>query len=209
MYHRLNHPTQHSPNYITSIMPNTRAQDTNLTLRNANMHTTLSSNLSSYKRSFFLTTGAQWNTLQDTMRHLSHHTFRKQLCEQLGEPDPPTFYAIGTKKGNILHARLRMDMSELNSHSFTIQKISSPACRCGFHTENIKHFVFSCPNYMQQRMLMQSQISAIIRDFKSKSTTDKLQILLHGTGLSGGDGRGVALHFQNFLLSSGQFAGTR
>ena len=205
MYHRLNNPTYHSPDYIISIMPNTRSHDTNLMLRNANTHTSLTFRTTSYKRSFFPTTGAQWNTLTDTTRRLSHHTFRKQLHEQLGQPDPSKFYAVGTKKGNILHARLRMDMTELNSHLFTIQKTSSPVCRCGHHLENIYHFVFSCPNYVQQRTLLYSKVSSIITNFTSKPAAAKLQILLHGAGLSGDDGRAVAFHFQNFLLNSGRF----
>ena len=98
MYHRLNNPTYHSPDYIISIMPNTRSHDTNLMLRNANTHTSLTFRTTSYKRSFFPTTGAQWNTLTDTTRRLSHHIFRKQLHEQLGQPDPSKFYAVGTKK---------------------------------------------------------------------------------------------------------------
>lgn len=130
LYHRLNHPKQHTPNYITSILPNTRAHDTNRGLRNANTHTMPTYRTSSYQRSFFPTTGAQWNRLQGTTRTLPHNSFKKQLCEQLGVPDPPIFYAVGPKRSNTLHARLRMDMSELNSHSFSIQKSPSPGLFC-------------------------------------------------------------------------------
>ena len=205
LYHKLNTPTQHTPNYITSIMPRTRVQDTNKRLRNSSTHTVTTNRTSSYNRSFFPTTGVQWNALQNTTRKLSHNTFKKHLCEQLGEPDPSSFYAVGSKRSNTLHARLRMEMSELNSHLFVIQKAPSPACRCGHHTENINHFVFSCPKYKEQRNAMYTEISELAIDLRNKSQSHQLQILLHGADLGSGGGRAVALHFQNFLIKTQRF----
>ena len=89
-------------------------------------------------------------------------------------------------------------MSELNSHLFAVQKTPTPECRCEHHTENIKHFIFFCPNYTIQRNDMQ-QISAIIFEFQNKSINEQFHILLHGTGLSGGGGRAVVFHFQIFF----------
>ena len=206
LYHKLTNPSQHTPSYITSIMPRTRALDTNRRLRNSNTHTLTTNRTSSYIRSFFPTTGVQWNALQNTTRQLAHNTFKKQLCEQLGEPDPPSFYTVGSKINNTLHARLRMEMSELNSHLFITHKTPSPACRCGHHTENINHFVFSCPNYTEERNDMYTQIAELDIDFQNKPKSHQLQTLLHGTDLGGGDGRAVALHFQNFLHKTRRFA---
>ena len=47
LYHKLNAPTQHTPNYIISIMPRTRVQDTNKRLRNSGTHTLTTNRTSS------------------------------------------------------------------------------------------------------------------------------------------------------------------
>ena len=207
LYHKLNDPEQHCPNYIKAIMPNTRAQDTDRQLRNANMHTTTTSRTSSYHKSFFPTTCTQWNELPSTTQHLTHTTFKKQLSEHLGASDPPLYFSVGSKKGNILHARLRMDMTYLNSHLFSIQKTTSPSCQCGHRNETVNHFVISCQNHTEQRDILFKSISqTLLPDFINKSPKEQLRIILYGTDLTGCGGRSVALYFQNFLLNSKRFA---
>ena len=44
-----------------------------------------------------------------------------------------------------------MEMAQLNSHLFQIQKHDTPACSCGFKTENVNHFIVTCPNYNLHR----------------------------------------------------------
>ena len=48
LYHKLSDPGRQCPSYITELMPNTRAHDTNRLLRNANKHTTVSSRTTLY-----------------------------------------------------------------------------------------------------------------------------------------------------------------
>ena len=114
-YHQLN-AAEHQPPYLTAVMPQTRAQDTNKHLRNASNHTTTAHRTTAYKKSFIPTTTKQWNDLPQVIQHHTHKTFKKQLRKQLGEPDPPPYFNTGSKWGNILHARFRMDMTQLNSH---------------------------------------------------------------------------------------------
>ena len=205
-YHKLNDSGQHCPSYITELIPNTRTQDTKRQLRNANMHTLTSTRTSSYHRSYFPTTGAQWNKLTDTTKQLKHTTFKKHLREQLGVSDPPRYYTLGTKMGNILHSRLRMNLSQLNSHLFAIQKISTSSCRCGYRNETITHFIFKCPNHVNQRTTLFQDVSkTLLTDFEVIPRNKQLEALLYGKHLSDSSGRLVASHFQNFLLSSKRF----
>ena len=206
LYHKLNTAEQ-LPHYITSIIPNTRAQDTHRQLRNADRQSITTSNTSSYKRSFFPTTIGQWNELTQDTQQLTHTAFKKEICQQQGAPDPPAYYTAGTKKGNTLHARLRMEMSYLNSHSFKIKKADSPECRCGFHNETVSHFIFTCPYYSDQRNVMFDRLSHTLSiDLRSKNQKHQLNTLLHGTDISDGDGLAVALNLQDFLLSSKRFS---
>ena len=205
LYHKLDDPRQHCPNYIMELMPNTRAQDTNRRLRNANMHTIASSRTTTYHKSFFPQTSEQWNKLPNTVRTLKHDAFKKQIHEQLGASEPPTYYTFGTKLGNVLHARLRMDMSELNSHLYSIQKIASPACHCGYNNETVSHFILKCPNYVKQRDNLFKNISESIPDFGIKPPNYQLQTLIYGKNTGGCGGRLIASHFQVFLFNTKRF----
>jgi hypothetical protein len=42
----------------------------------------------------------------------------------------PIYYYIGTRLGQILHARLRMQCSSLNHHLFRKNIVNSPFCQC-------------------------------------------------------------------------------
>ena len=188
------------------MMPNTRAQDTSMHLRNANTHTSTYTRTTSYQKSFIPTTSTQWNKLPNATQQLKHTAFKKRLREQLGVSDPPMFFTLGSKFGNILHSRLRMNMTCLNSHLYTVQKTVTPSCACGNSNETISHFTLSCPNYTEQRNILFKNLSEeLLPDFKNKSTKCQLEILLFGTELSGGVGRLVAMHFQNFLLKTERF----
>ena len=56
---------------------------------------------------------------------------------------PPKYYDTGSRIGQILHARLRMECSSLNI-------VPSPTCSCG-RFESTYHFFFQCPNYAVTR----------------------------------------------------------
>ena len=162
LYHKLSDPGRQCPSYITELMSNTRAHDTNRQLRNTNKHTTFGSRTTLYHKSFFPLTCAQWNKLPNTTQHLKHNSFKKkQLCEQLGLPDPPLYNTFGSKIENVLHARLIMEMTHLNSHLFIVKKTVSPSCSCGHRSETINHFVLQCPYYKEQRESLFQNISPI------------------------------------------------
>ena len=206
LYHRLSLPESKAPNYITEIMPQTREQETNRSLRNAQAHTQERLNTTSYQRSFFIKTNQQYNQLPNAVRSLTPNTFKKYLAEHLGLPTPSEYHIFGSKKGNILHTQLRNEMSRLNSHLYKTQYTDSPACPCGFRTESIRHFIFSCPIYTQQRNTLFNELGqALQHDIRLNPTHLQQQILLHGHDLDSGEGRLVARYFQAFFINSHRF----
>ena len=206
LYHKLNSDEQHIPQYVMTIMPNTRAHDTNIRLRNADTLTRSPHHTTAFQRSFIHTTTKQWNQLSQTTRELGHKAYKKHIREQLGPSVPPSFYNEGSREGNILHTRLRTGMTSLNSHLFRIQKFSTPACDCGYKDESTRHFVLSCPKYNQPRTTLFNNVAHIIgTSFTNRSPTQQLLILTHGTHLCDVDGRAVAREFQKILLASGRF----
>ena len=206
LYHTFNDANHPTPNYITAIMPETRAHNTGRILRNANTHTIPANRTTSYQNSFFISVGKHWNFLHESIRSLPHSSFKRAITERLGVPTPPTFYEIGTKTGNMYHTRLRTGMSVLNSHLFQINKIETTECACCYRTENVDHFILSCPNYDLHRTELFQNISQTLGvNFGLMSPLLKLRVLLHGEGLGSDDGRAVAYHFQNFLVDSRRF----
>ena len=69
--------------------------------------------------------------------------------------------------GQIIHARLRMDCSSLNSDLIHI--VLSYSYHCGGF-ENVQHFFFTCPNYTVAR---ESYLPADLRSYSVKE-------LMHG-----------------------------
>ena len=205
LYHNLV-TSEHQPDYITAIMPLTREQETRKSLRNSKEHTVVFNRTTSYKTSFFPNTIRQWNALPYEVQSLTHNTFKKRLRQRFGRPDPPDYYCMGTKWGNIQHARIRMNMTSLNCHLYVIQKVSSPECKCGHRNEDICHYILKCPNYKQQRQILFNEMSRILQtDFGKLKPRHQLNTLIYGVGLSGERGPKVASHFQNFLFSSKRF----
>ena len=87
-------------------------------LRNSNDIHTIRSNTSLYHNSFLPSTLRQWNSLPVEGRQLntlsSFKTFLKKDLQSV-----PTYYYCGSRKAQILHARLSTGCSSLNMPSFT------------------------------------------------------------------------------------------
>ena len=190
------------PEFIKTIIPNTRQQNTTRTLRNISAQTIPLARTTSYHRSFVPSSTSLWNTLPEHLRtNNNYFTFKKHLKELITQPRPPLYYFLGTKTGNILHTKLRLNTSKLNAHLFSIQQANSPSCTCGYNSENTKHFLLSCPLYHTQRNILYNTVSPVIRtDFSTLPSSKQLDILIHGTDLSREEGRVVATAVQSFII---------
>ena len=151
-------------------------------------------------------TSKLWNHLHQSTRSLSYPSFKRAISERLGVPRPPAYYEIGSKIGNLLHTRLRTEMSHLNSHLFQIQKHTTAKCSCGHPIENVRHYILYCPNYINERIKHNDNISEILGiDFTELLPIQQLHLILHGETLDEGGGRAVAYHFQKFIINSHRF----
>ena len=66
---------------------------------------------------------------------------------------------------NIFHACLRMECSKLNVHlKNNLHVIDHESCRCGYPTEDIQHFFFSCPLYDSIHNSLISTVQAVINE---------------------------------------------
>ena len=203
LYHKLVFDPK-VPAFIKSTIPNTRQQSTPRILRNASAKSLPIARTTTYYKSFIPSSTRIWNTLPETVRTNSNNaTFKKYLVELIVPPCPPLYFFQGTKTGNLLHTKLRLNVSRLNAHLFSLQKTDSPSCFCGHFSENTKHFLLTCPLHHAQRAVLYHSLSlALNTDFSIIPPSEQFDILINGKELSRGVDDVVATAVQQFLIQT-------
>ena len=79
-----------------------------------------------------------------------------------------------------LHTQIRVGRSNLNSHSFTVGKTSSPECICHFPHESPTHFFLECFLYNEERRTLLSTFEHFIPKFKNFTKKKMLETILFG-----------------------------
>ena len=116
-----------TPNYLTELIPPLVPEGNPYRLRNSNNVELLHANTNLYFNSFLPSTFRACNNLPVEIQQAdSLQSFKSSLNRNL-KSIPKYFYA-GTRKGQILHARLRMDYSSLNSHLYRENIVNTPSC---------------------------------------------------------------------------------
>ena len=125
--------------------------------------------------------------------HLQLHPFKYKLNRNLNAP--PKFYNAGSRKGQILHARLRLECSSLNSDLFRKHIVPSPSCLCGGF-KSATYFFFTCPIFTnaRQRYLPDNLENFTVRElqFGKENATEQ-------------DNQSLFLQVQDFIIKSGRF----
>ena len=149
-----------------------------------------------FHESFFPATVREWNRLGTELKNA---TSLEQFNELLPQKETPkSYYYTGTRRGQILHTRMRLKCSDLNSHLYEKKLVPSPECPCGEPSETEEHLLLECPLYdVQRRTLIESlRFCDIIT----------AQFLLHGDELlSDEENQTVFQNTQRFLLTINRF----
>ena len=101
--------------------------------------------LRTYQKSFLPFAVSLWNSLEDNTRTTSNYEFFKDTL--MGNVNDNPLFHLGTRKEQIIMARLRMRSSDLKGHLYSMKIIESSACSCGFKNEDEIHFLLACPLY--------------------------------------------------------------
>ena len=112
-----------------------------------------------------------WNALPPKLKSFnSLGSFKRELYK-LHYPDSlnhkfhEKLFCHGNRSMNIFHACLRMECSKLNVHlKNNLHVIDHESCRCGYPTEDIQHFFFSCPLYDSIHNSLISTVQAVINE---------------------------------------------
>ena len=138
-----------TPEYLQSLIPPIVQNTTTYNLRNSSDLRNVHARTNLFYNSFIPSTIRAWNDLSDEIKTApSVASFKYRLNNNLKKP--PKYYDTGSRIGQILHARLRMECSSLNAHLYRKNIVPSPTCSCGGF-ESTYHFFFQCPNYAVTR----------------------------------------------------------
>jgi len=185
-----------TPQYLSNLVP--------INLRSIHDHNTRHSAIippvrtrtSLYSNYFLPQTVRSWNLLPETVKNCtSLSSFKSHLRTRFIKH--PFHYYVGSRLGQIFHARLRMECSSLNSHLYQKNIVDSPSCVCG-SIETSEHFLFHCPRYNISR---QRYINSLHLPIQLN-----LDILLLGSNeLTAHLNSEIFLTVQKFILSSKRF----
>ena len=70
----------------------------------------------------------------------------------MNDDNVPDYYHLGKRTEQIIHCRLRLEMSGLNFDLFSRHLTDNPSCACGHPFETAEHFLLFCPNYQNERI---------------------------------------------------------
>ena len=141
---RKTHKTQVSyilwltPDYLSDLVPPLVGDSNPYSIRNANDIQSIRARTNLFFNSFFPSIIRAWNSLPQDIKDANTVTAFK-YCLNRHRILPPKYYNAGSRIGQILHARLRMGFSKLNSHLYSKNIVPSPSCACGVF-ESCYHF---------------------------------------------------------------------
>ena len=143
------------PGYLSSLVPPSVSEISRYNLRNANDYTAIHCRTQQYYSTFIPAVVREWNNLPEEAKQfgslISFKTFLNRDRKKV-----PKYYFVGKRKLQILHTRIRINCSSLNSDLFLKNMTESPACTCGI-VENAYHFFYMCNRYdIQRRELFHS-----------------------------------------------------
>ena len=148
------------PEYLAQLVPPVHNEIHGYNTRNSQNFTHLQSRTSSHLHSFFPSSVRLWNDLPISIKNsISLTSFKKALDKFYSPVKIPHFYFIGTRRGQILHARLRMRCSALKHHLYLRNLVPDPICTCG-EIESTVHFLMYCPLYTEARTYLSNSIDA-------------------------------------------------
>ena len=150
-----------TPEYLIDLLPPLHRDQHTYNTRNSQNLVSIQCRTTYHFNSFIPSTIRIWNNLPTNIKESnSIHSFKQALSSLNIENNvPPYYYNTGSRRGQILHARLRMRCSSLKQHLYLRNIEPSPLCTCG-KVESCFHFLLECTHYDNLRTDMLNSIDA-------------------------------------------------
>ena len=139
-----------------------------------------------FLNSFFPYISKLWNNLDNETKALNLSDFKTRLKNIL-KPDKIKHFCKGSKIGNTLLTRIRLDRSDLNLHKYSIGKADSPECACHARQESSYHFMIDCFLYTCERQILFNSVEHYIKNFRNLGKRKQFEILTIGINITNPD----------------------
>ena len=167
-----------APQYLKDILPKRVFETVPYPVRNSENFKIPVCRIQCFERSFIPYGCSIWNELDLEIRHADtvsyfSHLLKKHFYPVEVSKDKKLLYSIGERNLNIIHSKIRVGCSNLNSDlCFNLRVKDNPFCSCGSFIENAHHFFIECPIWHDLRLELISTISEL--------TPLNLNIFLYG-----------------------------
>ena len=150
-----------------------------------------------YKGSFFPYSIKLWNNLQIEQKLKPTLSVFKSTLKTPNKTNKLFYY--GDRKLSVIHAKIRMGCSPLNSHMSIIMHIKdNPSCICGANIESPAHYFLQCPLYAGPRISLLENINRL--------TNCNINIILFGDkNLTFKENKTIFKSVHNFIRDSRRF----
>ena len=149
-----------------------------------------------YQNSFFISTTYLWNELPDNYKLTDSISSFKRLLRKDDVP-VPSYYFGNDRITEVIHCKLRLEISDLKGDLVKRHLTDDPTCQCGFECENCKHYLFDCPLFHEARTITLYNIN--YQDYS-------LDSLLFGViNKSVAENEQIFHHVRNFIKLSQRF----
>jgi len=171
-----------TPDYVQTLLPPTHAQ-ARYPRRRGTTLVPPRANSERYNQSVIPTAVRRWNEQDQDMREsVSVSSFKQCVREKICR-NMRTIYSHFRGKHSIAHTRMRLGLSPLQQHLYSLHVRPTPTCQlCLEEDETPEHYLLRCPNHTASRVnLFHKLRSAVVRlgiDINNHNTLT--QILLKG-----------------------------
>ena len=150
------------PNYLSDLLSPIVGQTNNYAHRNEDHIQSFRSKTNLFSDSFFPST----IKANEAKKLSSVLTFKNYLNRN--KLKSPYYFHVGSRFGQILHDRLRMQCSALNADLYRKNIVESPSCQHYGGFESAYHIFFTCPLYAATRKYLPANLHEYSQDFLTK-----------------------------------------
>ena len=162
-----------------------------------------------FKNSFFPYMTYLWNNLSVSTQVMELPDFKVQIKKDL-KPVKYKHFVKGSKIGNTLLTRIRLERSDLNLHKFTIGHSESTECTCHAKRESSLHFLTECFLYSGERQTLFNLVEHYIPQFLNQTKQKQYEILEMGINTDQPEfmstNTTITIAVQKFILSTKRFS---
>ena len=171
-----------APDYLSDLCPVYVSQRTTYRLRTMNDLSLPFIRTEKTKKSFLYSTIFLWNNLSESTRESATLVLFKSalLRERFYIPPVNRLVYLGDRYVSALHTRLRLNNCGLNYYLFLMNCVSSPSCTCGAPSEDVTHYLLSCPRFAALRASMLTSVMRLAGNvWNVLNISQQVDILLH------------------------------